>query len=97
MLLAETVTFDTGEVVVIVVVFLLAVASLATVAVGGVVTGRRVAADPTRTTASVLWGACVGLEVVALLAVLSSGYLDGAAVCALPLGAALLARFAPRR
>lgn len=95
MLLAETVTFDTGDVVFVVVAFLLFLLIAIGLAVVGVWCGW-IAAGGKRPTASAIWGVCVVVEALLVLHVIRTVSLSWGLLLALPLGAALLARLAPR-
>ena len=95
MLLAETVTFDPGDVVLIVVAFLLFLLAVGGLAVAGVWSGW-IAGRGTNRTASVLWGTCVAIEALLVVQALRAVSLQVALVLAAPLGAAVFARYAPR-
>jgi hypothetical protein len=95
MLLAETVTFDPGVVIVVFLLFLAVVLSAVVVVVGGFVAGVLAARDPARAGSAAVWTACAAVEGAGLVGAVAGGWLGGAAFIAGILALTAAARFLP--
>lgn len=91
MLLAEAPMLDPGEVILLLTLFALFVASMITLVIGTVVAGRRYGLDPTRRWAQAIWLAGMAIEATFLVSgLITSGGEGWTLPATIALGGALL-------